>query len=204
MYHDPEIKALSNVYEALNGLNNDQIKRIIDWVTSKFKLEKHPDLKTGQREVDLSPPPTPVEAVEPGVEPGKERIGRKPGQVQPMVEETQAQIVAPGLKGFMKYDSLKEILNASTTKRTGAKMLLAAAYLQEKENLKELSSYDISSRLKKIGEEVKHPSAAINYLISRKPPLLLQTGTHRASLKSRRKFRVTEEGLKIAKKYINE
>jgi hypothetical protein len=204
MYKDLEINALSNVYVALKGLNNDQIKRIIDWVTGKFELDKQPDLKTGQREVDLSPPPVPVEAVEPAVEPVKKRRGRKPGQPQPMVEETQPQPVASGIKGFMKYDSLKEIFNASTTKRTGAKMLLAAAYLQEKESFKELSSYEISSRLKKIGEEVKHPSAAINSLIGKKPPLLLQTGTQGISLKSRRKFRVTEEGLRIARNYINE
>lgn len=204
MYHDPEINALSNVYDALKALDNDQIKRIIAWVSGKLDLDKYPDLKTGQTGVDLSPPPAPIEAVEPAAEPVKKRRGRKPGQVRPMVEETQPQPVASGIKGFMKYDSLKEIFNASTTKRTGAKMLLAAAYLQEKENLKELSSYDISSRLKKIGEAVKHPSAVINSLISKKPPLLLQTGKHGTSEKSRRKFRVTEEGLKTAKKYINE
>ncbi|MGD2091158.1 MAG: hypothetical protein PVH61_33595 [Candidatus Aminicenantes bacterium] len=204
MYHDPEIKALSNAYEALKGLDNDQITRIIDWVTSKFELNQHPDLETGPGEVDLSPQPVPVEAVEPAAEPIKKRRGRKPGQVRRRIEETPPQPVAVALKGFMKYDSLEEIFNVSTTKKSGAKMLLAAAYLQEKENLKELSSYDISSRLKKIGEEVKHPSAAINSLIRKKPPLLLQTGTHGASAKSRRKFRVTEEGLRIAKKYINE
>jgi hypothetical protein len=200
MYHDPEIKALSNVYEVLKGFNNDQIKRIINWVTGKFELDEHPDLKTGEREVDLSPQP-----VQPGaVEPVKKRRGRKPGQARPMVEETQVQPAASVLKGFMKYDSLKEILNASITKRTGAKMLLAAAYLQEKENLKELSSYDISSRLKKIGEEIKHPSATINSLLGKKPPPLLQTGKHGTSVKSRRIFRVTEEGLRTAKKYIDE
>ena len=199
MYHDPEINALSNVYEVLKGFNNDQIKRIINWVTSKFELDKPPDLQTGQREVDLSPQPAPEETVETV----KKRRGRKPGQVRLMVGETQPQAAASGLKGFMRYDSLKEIFNASTSKRPGEKMLLAAAYLQEKENFKELSSYDISSRLKKIGEKVNHPSAAINSLISKKPPLLLQTGTHGASVKSRRKFRVTEEGLKKAKKYIN-
>jgi hypothetical protein len=199
MYHDPEINALSNVYEVLKGFNNDQIKRIINWVTSKFELDKPPDLQTDQRKVDLSPQPV----LEETVEPVKKRRGRKPGQVRLMVGETQPQAAASGLKGFMRYDSLKEIFNASTSKRPGEKMLLAAAYLQEKENFKELSSYDISSRLKKIGEKVNHPSAAINSLISKKPPLLLQTGTHGASVKSRRKFRVTEEGLKKAKKYIN-
>jgi hypothetical protein len=203
MYHDPEINALSNVHEVLKGFNNDQIKRIINWVTGKFELDKPPDLETGQREVDLSPQPAQEETVEPTVEPVKKRRGRKPGQVRPVAEGTQPQPVPSQLKGFLKYDSLKEIFDASTSKRPGEKMLLAAAYLQEKENFKELSSYDISSRLKKIGEEVNHPSAAINSLISKKPPLLQQTGTHGASVKSRRKFRVTEEGLKKAKKYIN-
>jgi len=190
MYHDVEINALSTVYEALKGCDKTQIKRIIDWVTSKFEL----DLKTGQGEVDGSPKPTPVEAFN----------GRKPGQVMHMSEETQPHTVASGIKGFMKYHSLKEIFNASTTRSTGAKMLLAAAYLQEKENLKELSCYDISSRLKKIGEGVKHPSVTINILLSKKPTLLFQVGTQGTSIKSRKKFRVTEEGLRIASNYINE
>ena len=138
MYQDPEINALSNVYETLKGFNNDQIKRIINWVTGKFELDKHSDLKTGQREGDLSPQPVPLETVEPAVEAVKKIRGRKPGQMRSMGEETKPRPVASGIKGFMKYDSLQEILDASTKKKTGAKMLLAAAYLQEKENLKEL------------------------------------------------------------------
>ena len=43
MLPDDEINALSKVYESLKGLNNAQVKRIIDWVTSKFALDKHPD-----------------------------------------------------------------------------------------------------------------------------------------------------------------
>lgn len=201
MYHDQEINALSNVYEALKGFNNDQIKRIIDWVTSKFRLDEPEEFKVVKREVALSPQPSPVEAAEPFVEPEKRR-GRKPGKVKPGVEESQP--VATGIKGFLKYDSLKEIFLASTVKRIGAKILLVAAYLQEKENFKELSSYDVSSRLKKIGEEIKNSSVAINGLMSKKPPLLLQTGTLGTGLKSRRKFRVTEEGLRVARNYINE
>lgn len=204
MYDEPEINALSNVYETLKALDNDQIKRIIDWAGSKFELDKYPDLKTNQRRVDLPPQSAPAESVEPGGEPVRKRRGRKPGRLMPMGKETSPQPVPLVLKGFMKFDSLEEILNASTTTKTGAKMLLVAAYLQEKENLKELSSYDISSRMKKIGEEIKHPSATLNSLISRKPPLLLQIGTHSSSAKSRRKFRVTEEGLRIAKNFINE
>jgi hypothetical protein len=190
MYHDQEINALSNVYETLKGLNNDQIKRIIDWVTSKFSLDKPEAISS------------PEQAAEPFVEPVIKRRGRKPGKAKPGVEEPQP--VSSGITGFMKYDSLEEIFSAATAKRLGAKILLAAAYLQEKENFKELSSYDVSSRLKKIGEEIKNASVAINGLMGKKPPLLIQTGTLGDGLKSRRKFRVTEEGLKVARKYINE
>jgi hypothetical protein len=38
--------------------------------------------------------------------------------------------------------------------------------------------------------------------MSKKPPLLFQTGTMGPGLKARRKFRVTEEGLRIARNYI--
>ena len=202
MYHDQEINALSNVYETLKGLNNPQIKRIIDWVTSKFNLDKPEAFRVVTREAADSPQPAPQEPAESFVEPERKRRGRKPGKAMPGIEASQP--VASGIKGFMKYDSLEEIFSASTAKRIGAKILLTAAYLQEKENFKELSSYDVSSRLKKIGEEIKNASVAINGLMGKKPPLLIQTGTLGVGLKSRRKFRVTEEGLKVAKTYINE
>lgn len=202
MYHDQEINALSNVYETLKGLNNDQIKRIIDWVTSKFSLDNPEAFEAVRSAAAVSPQPVPEETAEPFVEPVRKRRGRKPGKPLPGIKASPP--VATGLKGFMKYDSLKEIFSTATAKRLGAKILLAAAYLQEKENLKELSSYDVSSRLKKIGEEIKNASVAINGLMGKKPPLLIQTGTLGVGLKSRRKFRVTEEGLKVARKYLNE
>jgi len=202
MYHDEEISALSNVYESLKGLNNRQIKRIIDWLTSKFNLDKPEAIRAVTPEAAVSPQPVPQEPAEAFVEPVRKKRGRKPGKAVPGIEASQS--VVSGIKGFMKYDSLEEIFSASTVKRIGQKILLAAAYLQEKENFKELSSYDVSSRLKKIGKDIKNASVAINGLMSKKPPLLIQTGTLGVGLKSRRIFRVTEEGLKVAKTYINE
>jgi hypothetical protein len=202
MYHDEEINALSNVYESLKGLNNRQVKRIIDWVTSKFNLDKPEAIRAVTPEAAVSPQPVPQEPAEAFVEPVRKRRGRKPGKAMPGVEVSQP--VVSGIKGFMKYDALEEIFSASTVKRIGQKILLTAAYLQEKENFKELSSYDVSSRLKKIGKDIKNASVAINGLMSKKPPLLIQTGTLGVGLKSRRIFRVTEEGLKVAKTYINE
>jgi hypothetical protein len=209
MYNDNEINVLSNVYEAIKGLNKAQIRRILEWVTSKFELEKHPDLKAVEREGEpkfrQEPAPTPVEVVESSVKPLKKRRGRRPTKSKPVVEKPVPQpAAAPGITGFIKYDNFEDLLLFSKANTNTAKILLAAAYLQEKSNLKELGSYDISTLFKKIGEEVNQPSSAINNLMSKKPPLLLQTGTQGTGLKSRRKFRVTEEGLRIARNYINE
>jgi hypothetical protein len=211
MSPDSEINALSNVYESLKGFDNEQIKRILDWVKDKFDLDKQPDLRAVERDLVPTPGPgllpdtPPVEAAEPAVVPVKKRRGRRPGKDKQLVEKPEPQpAAAAGITGFIKYDNFEELLLFSNANTNTAKILLAAAYLQEKSNLKEFGSYDISTLFKSIGEEVSQPSSAINNLMSKKPPLLLQTGTQGTGLKSRRKFRVTEEGLRIARNYINE
>lgn len=199
MNKDPEIIALSNVYDSLRGLTHTQVKRIIEWITSKFGLDEETSIRDVHTQNLEAEPPIPgkIEPVQPAAVPVKKKRGRPPGKIQPRT-------VSAGIKGFMKYDSLEELFFASNVKTIGSRILLAAAYLQEKENLKELSSYIVSSRLKNLGETVTNPSAAINNLMSKKPPLLLQTGRNADSKQSRRKFRVTEEGLRIARNYINE
>jgi hypothetical protein len=211
MHTDNEINALSEVYEALKVLNNAQVKRILAWVSSKFDLEKQPYLKAVEREAAPSPGPGPlpgVTAVETSAtagEPVKKRRGRRPGKVKPVEEKPEPQPTeAPEKTGFIKYDNFEDLLLFSTAHNNTAKILLAAAYLQEKENLKEFSSYDISHLFKSIGEEVSQSSAVLSSLLGKNPPLLVQTGTQGTGEKSRRNFRVTEEGIRIARNYIKE
>jgi hypothetical protein len=229
MCPDNEINALNNVYEAIKGFNNAQIKRILDWITGKFDLDKHPELKAVERRAASPPGPGPlpvpliVEAAEPAEEPVKKRRGRRPGKakttaapvkkkrgrrsvkVKSIVEEHVPQSTeAVVIQGFIKYDNFEDLLLFSTAYNNTAKILLAAAYLQEKKNLREFGSYDISTLFKSIGEEVSQPSTALNNLMSKDPPLVMQTGTQGPGVKSRRKFRVTEEGLRIARNYIKE
>ena len=83
--------------EALKGLNNAQVKRILDWVTCKFDLEKQPDLRAVDREVAPSPQPepaaTPVETAGPVVKPLKKRRGRPPAKAKP--SRITVAIIAP-------------------------------------------------------------------------------------------------------------
>jgi hypothetical protein len=211
MNPDIEINALSEVYESLKVLNNAQIKRVLDWVSSKFDLEKQPYLKAVEREAAPSPGPGPLPGVTAVVtsatagEPVKRRRGRRPGKVKPVEAKPGPQLTeAPAVTSLIRYDNFEEFLLFSTAHTNTARILMAAFFLQEKENLKEFSSYDINHLFKSIGEEVSQPSAVLSSLLGKNPPLLVQTGTQGTGEKSRRNFRVTEEGIRIARNYIKE
>jgi hypothetical protein len=217
MHPDNEISALNYVYESLKGLNNAQIKRILDWVKDKFDLDKPPGLRALERkfktEIPMETAQSPTAVVEAAAKPIKKRRGRRSGksqgrpaaQTKPVIDEPAPQLAeSPLIQGFLKYDNFEELSLFSTANTNTAKILLAAVYLQENKNYKEFGSYDISALFKEIGEEIGHPSPALSYLMSKNPPMVIQTGTEGPGEKSRRNFRVTEEGLRIARNYIKE
>jgi hypothetical protein len=224
MHADNEINALNDVYENLQGLDHAQIKRILAWVEDKFDLENQHHFKAVERESVSAPEAAAhVEPGEPGaapvkkrrvrppakakttVEPIKKRRGRPPAKKEPVAAAPVGQPVeVPEAQRLQQYDHFEELLLFSTANTNIAKVLLAAAYLQVKRNFKEFGSYDISSLFKEIGEKISHPSQALNYLMSKKPPLLIQTGTQVPGSNPRRNFRVTDEGLRIAGNYTKE
>ena len=104
----------------------------------------------------------------------------------------------------MKYDTFEDLFFSSNAKTITAKILLAAAYLQEKKNIKEFGSSDLNAMMKKIGQAVQNISASVNVLLMKKPPLLKQAGKPGAHKHARRAYCVTEEGLRIARNYIND
>ena len=77
-----------------------------------------------------------------------------------------------------------------------------AAYLQERHNFKEITTYDINFRLKRIKHGVTNISSLINGILKRKPQLLDEIKKEGQTKHARRKFRVTEEGLKVVKNYL--
>ena len=196
MNQDPEIDALSRVYDTLTGFNNAQIKRTIDWVISKFGLsEEKPPVKVSEHQV--APPP--VEPTEPVRELVKKRRGRRPQKAQPTPQPEQTAVT-----GFMKFDTVEDLFFSSNVRTAASKILLVAAYLKEKHNLNEFSSFDINSRLKKVGDGVQNITNSINTLMDKEPPLLIQTGKMGDTKQAKRKFQVTEEGLRIARNYLTE
>lgn len=178
---DPEIGAMNEVLVSFKQVNNDQRKRIVDWLTARFKLNEPYD-------------PTQVAFTEP-VEPRRTR--RKPG---PKKKTDTA--VLPEEKNVKLYDTVLELFAESDVKRVSSKILLMAAYLQEKLNIKEISSFDINSRLKRIRHGVTNISSAINGLLEHSPKLMDVIDQPGEGNAARRKFKVTEEGVKLANSYL--
>ena len=180
---DPELDAMSQVFESLKDLDKKGIKRIIHWVKDRFCL-------TGVRPADeLTIQPVQGETV----------VIRTGTRTEPMVKTVEK---TTGKKDLIHYDTVLDLFSESNVKKVTAKILLMAAYLQERNNFKEISSYDINFRLKRIGHGVPNISSLINGILRKKPPLLVQLDSESTSKQSRRKFTVSEEGLKLARSYI--
>jgi hypothetical protein len=179
MVYDPELQAMGLVFESLRNLDSDQQRRVLRWVTDRLE----------------SPEPTGTVAstATPIVE----------GPPQMTVEKVETKSMTPDKKDISHYDTVLELFADATAKKSTSKVLLMAAYLQERHSFKEITSYEINFRLKRIGHKVTNISSLINSLLNRRPHLVIQVGADTHKKQARRKFRVTDDGLKEARSFLN-
>lgn len=236
MYHDPEILAMSQVYEAFKTLDNNQIKRVIDWLTSKFgiidfqiPLPPHTQHKP-QVIVYQAPVPTQPVVVQEAEKPIEEPIIIKAPVVvpaPPKAEETsgpgedfeeKVEAVRPAIiprekdekeeagsaeastknLGIKRFKTIENLFLAADAKTVSERILLAGAFLQEKLDFPDFTSHDINSRLKKMGYGIENVTNAINSLLKRKKPLMIQTKKEGDTKQSKRRYLLSPDGLQIA------
>jgi hypothetical protein len=192
MSQDPEIIAMSETFEALKHLSTDQIRRIIHWIKDRFGL------------VEGKAPAEPIVSISEPVTAREEEV--IPEAVpEPIVKEEPPAPKPPQKKDIIDYDTVLDLFAEANVKKVSDKILLMAAYLQERLNFKEISSYDINFRLKRIGHGVQNISSSINGILKRKQreaPLMMELKKEGASKQARRKFKVTDEGLKKARTFL--
>lgn len=192
MQLDPEISAMNETLDALKTLNNGQRKRVVDWITARYRLNEVSKFETPEEEEQ-----TGAEEIEQPVEKALgRRRGRKPGP-------QKGRAAAADKSDIKNYETVLDLFSEANVKKVSSKILLMSAYLQEKLKFEEISSFDINSRLKRIKHGVSNISTAINGLMKKKPQLLTEIEKPGEDGKSsRRKFKVTEEGLKLAKTFL--
>lgn len=187
MYHDPEIIAMNQVLEEFKCLDHAQKQRVANWVKARFMLmlDKPPA---------VSVPPVENQATS-GQTVGTEEL---PGE--PAVEDETKQVVRK--KRLSDYFTSLDVFAESDVRKATARILLMAAFLQERQDFKEITSYDISFRLKRIKQSVSNISSLINGILKKKPPLMLEIEQDDQGKHTRKKFRVTKMGVRVANSYI--
>lgn len=192
MSQDPEIIAMSETFEALKHLSTEQIRRIIHWIKDRFGL------------VEGKAPAEPTVTISEPVPARKEEVIAE-AVPEPIVKEEPPAPKPPHKKDLIDYDTVLDLFAEANVKKVSDKILLMAAYLQERLNFKEISSYDINFRLKRIGHGVQNISSSINGILKRKQreaPMMMELKKEGASKQARRKFKVTDEGLKKARSFL--
>ncbi len=169
---DPEISAMNQVLEVFNDLEHGQRKRIVDWITARFQLIE-------ERQTDEI-------------------------KLQDTIPTTVQQVDAEPIdkQDLKQYKSMADLLEVSTANKVVDRILVAAAYIQGKKNVEELTSFEINSQLKKAGHGIPNISIGINRLLEKVPQLMAVTKRDGNTKQSRRKFKVTEDGLKKAKSFL--
>jgi hypothetical protein len=187
MYHDPEIIAMNQVLETFKYLNHAQKQRVANWVKARFMLmlDKPP--------AGLVPPVENRASLQP-------IIGSEGTMAEPAVEEEPKRVVRK--KRLSDYFTSLDVFAESDVKKSTAKILLMAAFLQERQDFKEITSYDISFRLKRIKQPVSNISSLINGILKKKPPLIVEIEQEDQAKHSRKKFKITKMGVRVANSYI--
>ncbi len=180
MEQDLEINAMSQVFQAFKDLDNGQRKRIVDWVTARF----------GLTEADKFMPPTNVQMVKVAAPQPEETPKPAPAAAKP----------APpaGPKEIEDYHMVVDLFADANAKKVMDKIILMAAFVQERLNIKEFTSYELNTRLKRINHVISNITSSINGILDKKPSLMKVVFRSGETQKGRRRFSLTEEGLKYA------
>lgn len=192
---DPELSAMNQVLEVFNYLGHEERTRVIDWVRARFHLregEETPVEEAAPRE-EMPAPPKEAESVPPAAPAEPEVTTAKPAA--PKIEPEAGKV-------FAEFETVDDLFLSSSAKKVSHRILLVAAYLQEKKNLDEISSLEINTELKRLGYGVTNITTLINGLIKKIPPPMIVTRKDGSTKQSRRKFKVTERGFDDVKKFI--
>ncbi len=206
MNFDPEILAMSKSFEALKNLRKSQVKRVVVWISDRCGLTEGKECEEATF-FTLEPEELktePVEEAEVEVEDEDEfedeeikgKKESKRGRKSDKDNEKEK-------KDLTDFDTVLDLFAESKVSKASSKILLMAAFLQEKQGFKEVSSYDINFRLRRIGHGIQNISSAINTVLKKKPALMIEVDKNSSERQSRRRLKVTPEGIKAARKLLH-
>ncbi len=175
-------------------------KRVIQWLVGKFDLFNTNSFEKAITKMEestygISAPEVISKKAAP-----TSVSSQKPAKLLQKEVPTSVEIISTDLISY----SIHGLFERVKTKTDVARVLLVAAYLQEKYNGEELGSRQINKELKSIGRGIKNITQAINSLLKKDPALLIMTRKTTDSQQGKKKYVVTDLGMqKVNEALIN-
>ena len=107
-------------------------------------------------------------------------------------------------KDLASYESVADVFSRIDARTKPQRVLVVAAYRQEKKGAAELTGREINKELHHLGHGVKNITTALTSLMKKRPQLIIQTRKGGKSKQAQKKYRVTGEGFSAARKMLGE
>jgi len=169
---DPEVTAIAKVNEALAPLEPAIQQRVLRWAADKFNLS-------------LAQTKKPVGA-----------DGNK-GRQEEEADDKEHEPDAPGT--FSDFPSLYDAANPATE---ADKALVAGYWLQVIHGNADWGGFNANKELKNLGHGVENITVALGALIDSTPRLVMQTHKSGKAKQARKKYKMTNEGIRRVKQML--
>ena len=101
-----------------------------------------------------------------------------------------------------EFEDVADIFAVTNPRNDPEKALLVAFWFQKVNGQTDFDSATVNKELKHLGHGVSNITAALSSLMSRKPQLVIQTKKSGSSQQARKRYKLTNEGLKQVERMI--
>jgi hypothetical protein len=174
---DPELAAMTTILHALEPLDEATRIRILIWIANRLEVN-----------IDHSSKHNSPKIFDPGNEAREESLEDK-------TEEKSA--------NQRHFSDLAELFDAASPNTDADKALVAAYWEQVCNKSESFESQPINSGLKNLGHGIKNITNALTTLKSKRPSLVIQLQKSGKAQQARKRYKLTEAGIKAVEAMIS-
>lgn len=172
MEKDPELEAIRAALDALTPLEDEAKERVWAYIGRRLDLVVSPAARKASAVGDAA------------------------------AEDEAASPNPPGSSGGSRFEALGELFAAAQPKTNGQKALIVGYWLQVKNGLADLTGQAVNGELKQLGHGVGNITNALEELKNTKPALAIQLRKSGTSKQARKKYKITEAGIKAVEEML--
>lgn len=109
---------------------------------------------------------------------------------------------ADGSGTEMQFHEIADLFDAASPSNEAEKALIVGYWFQVVQGRGDFDSLSVNSELKNLGHGVSNITKAFEYLIAKKPRLVIQTKKSGTSQQARKRYKLTIEGIRSANAMI--